>query len=62
MTSYSWDFENRLIGITTPTAYVTSTYSADGKRQSVISYNPFNNAFSGVNYTCDWLGGVEAFR
>ena len=59
LTTYLWDPENRLLGVTVPVsppATVTSTYSADGMRQSVVSYNPFGSIYSGYSSKNDWLG------
>ena len=33
LTTYTWDFENRLIGVSSPSGAETYTYSADGMRQ-----------------------------
>ncbi len=37
LTTYTWDFENRLIGVSSSGGVETYTYSADGMRQKEVN-------------------------
>ena len=37
LTTYSWDYENRLVGVSSPTGVETYFYSADGMREEKVN-------------------------